>query len=374
MADVAAYMSVGAVLPDGGLNPFDYGSRLTAENGPTSVLKTPKGNAHKSCPDSRYFQEKCAHGNWRWCGGPCGKWSCEPCRDDRVKTELVPEISRAMSQAWAIGKTLKHVTLTGDADDIVTKASPEGAEAMRVKLQHFVQAQRRKGRTFEYLRVGETHKSGRVHLHLLVLMPYVSQREMEDMWGARVWVSAVGLRCPECFPGRSATPKEKRRSTIVPPPGKGSCPNCGYKVDWAIGSGNVQAVAEIAALEMSKYLTKEASIGGIKKKMNRSRGWAKLFQMKPDKMPAYCDECGDEHAFGFVGPSDRLNADYPGLPAAAGAQVAYYPRSGGPCQCWVRGDGESRWVASLSPRASSGLIDLVLPEIDYGLQPHAHRK
>jgi hypothetical protein len=137
-------------------------------------------------------------------------------------------------------------------------------------------------------------------------------------------------------------------------------------VDWSVDAGNLAAVAEIAALEMSKYLTKESGMAGIRKKMNRSRQWAKLFQVKPEKMAVHCDDCGDEHGFSFVGPSDRLDKDYPGLPAAAAAQVAYYPRSGAPCKCWDRG-ADRWWVASMAPTASSGLIDLAIPDIDYGV-------
>ena len=334
--------------------------------GPPSVLKTHSGNGRKSCPDSPYFQEQCGHGNWKWRRRPCDKWSCESCRDYRVKTELVPEISRAMSYAWAIGETLKLLTLTVPADSIAGHATQEGATAMRLKLQRFVEAQRRKGRFFEYLRVAETHKSGQIHLHLLVLMPFTAQQEIERGWGGIPFISAVGLRCPRCYPGRDASDKDKRSSTIVPPPGRGSCPTCGYTVDWSVGSGNLQAVAEIAALELSKYLTKESGMQGIRKKMNRSRGWAKLLQVKPDKMPVHCDGCGDEHGFSFVGPTDRLHKDYPGLPVGAAAKVAYYPRSGAPCKCWDRG-ADRRWVASMSPRAPTGLIDLAIPEIDYGV-------
>ncbi len=334
---------------------------------PTSLVKTLSGNAHTGCPASPYFQERCGHNGWKWRRRPCAKWSCQPCRDYRVKTELVPEISRALSYSWAIGKdALKFLTLTVPPDAVAGHATPDGAKAMRLRLQHYVQAQRRKGRVFEYLRVAETHKSGQIHLHLIVYCPYIPQREIEQDWGALVFVSAVGLRCPRCYPGRDASAKDKRASTIVPPPGRGACPTCGYTVDWSIDAGNIQAVAEIAALEMSKYLTKESGMEGIRKKMNRSRGWAKLFQVKPDKMPAHCDDCGDEHGFSFVGPSDRLHKDYPGLPAATAARVAYYPRSGGPCKCWDRG-GETRWVASMAPTPSSGLIDLAIPDIDYGL-------
>ena len=41
-------------------------------------------------------------------------------------------------------------------------------------------------------------------------------------------------------------------------------------------------LAEIVALEMSKYLTKEASMAGVRKKINRSRAWVQHCQVKPD--------------------------------------------------------------------------------------------
>ena len=138
MADVAEVL----MLRDPG------GVCYCADAGPPSVLKTHSGNARKSCPDSPYFQERCGHGNWKWRRRPCDKWSCESCRDYHVKTELVPEISRAMSYAWAIGETLKLLTLTVPADSIAGNATQEVATAMRKKLQRFVEAQRRKGRLF----------------------------------------------------------------------------------------------------------------------------------------------------------------------------------------------------------------------------------
>ena len=357
MADVAAYMAAGAVLPDGGLNPFDYGLNPTAENGPTSLVKPIRGNANigkrKGCPDGYCFQEKCSDGNWRWRWVPCEKWSCEPCREYRIKQELVPEIIEALKWASSLGLTLKFLTLTGAADDILTEASPEGAEARRLHLQHFKQSMTRKGKTFEYLRVAESHKSGRVHLHLVVVMPYIAQRELQKRWGFRVDIGSLGLKCPKCYPGRGATRKARKRSMIVPPPGKGSCSNCGHTVEWN-NPYNWAAVAEVVALEMSKYLTKEASMAGVRKRMNRSRAWGDRCQFKPEKKAVPCSECADEHAFSFVGPSNRIELEYPSVRIAATAGLAYYPTRGEPCKCWGE---DTQWIASVSPRASSGLVD-----------------
>jgi len=359
MVDVAAYMVAGAVLPDSGLNPFDYGLEDTAPNGPTYLVNPFSGNAHttkpKWCPGSPYFQEITADGNWRHIRWVCRKWTCEPCREYRIKHELMPEVVAALKWSRSLGLTLKFLTLTGRADDILTEDSREGAEARRLRLQHFKQSMTRQGKIFEYLRVAESHKSGRIHLHLVVVMPYIGQFELQKRWGFRVDIKSVGLRCPKCYPGRGASDKEKRRSTIVPPPGKGYCRNCGYTVDWD-NPYNVAQVAEIVALEMSKYLTKEASMVGVRKRMNRSRAWGKRCQVKPDKAPVFCSECADEHAFRFVGPSARLEATYPGLNLAAGARLAYYPAGGKPSKCW---GNDVDWVESVSPRASSGLLDHV---------------
>jgi len=337
MVDVAAYMGAGAVLPDRR----------------TSLVNPISGNAIKSCPDSPYFQEITGDGNWKWRRWVCRKWSCDPCREYRIKRELVPEVVAALGWAAELGYTLKHLVLTGRDDDILTEASPEGSKARRLRLQAFKLYMTRQGKPFHYLRVAESHKSGRVHLHFLVVMPYMAQRELQKRWGFRASVSAVGLRCPRCYPGRGATFKAKRRSTIVPPPGKGSCANCGYTVDWD-NPYNLARVADIVALEMSKYLTKEASMAGVRKRMNRSRAWGKRCQVKPDKMPVFCTGCGDEHAFRFVGPSARIEWDYPGVNLAAAAGVAYYPAGGKPGRCWGKG---VEWVESASPRASSGLVD-----------------
>ena len=98
-------------------------------------------------------------------------------------------------------------------------------------------------------------------------------------------------------------------------------------------------VAEIVALEMSKYLTKEASMAGVRKKINRSRAWVQHCQVKPDKVPVFCSEFAYEHAFSFVGPSARIEADYPGVNVAVTAGLASYPTCGRAVRPGVGGRG-----------------------------------
>ena len=89
MVDVAAYMGAGAVLPDRR----------------TSLVNPISGNAIKSCPDSPYFQEITGDGNWKWRRWVCRKWSCDPCREYRIKRELVPEVVAAFGWAAELGCT-----------------------------------------------------------------------------------------------------------------------------------------------------------------------------------------------------------------------------------------------------------------------------
>ena len=55
----------------------------------------------------------------------------------------------------------------------------------------------------------------------------------------------------------------------------------------------------------------------------------------------FCFECGDEHAYKFVGSAEKLAGDYPGLLKLPGdgRSVAYYPQGGRPCWCWVDWEG-----------------------------------
>jgi len=357
MVDLAAYIGAGAVLPDSESNLLDCWVEDTTPNGLTSLVKPLIANSHirkpKWCPDSPYFQEVTAGGNWRNIRWVCRKWCCDPCREYRITSEIVPEVSATLDWASSLGWTAKLLTLTAPAGGILSEASPAGCKARSRRLQHFKQEFTRKGEMFEYLSVAESHKSGRVHLHLLVVMPYVPQRVIEKRWGYRVDVKGVGLRCPKCYPGRGATREARKRSMIIPPPGRGSCSNCGHTVDWA-NPANMADVVGIVALELSKYLTKEADMAGVRKRMNRTQAWGKRCQVKRPKAPSFCPDCADEHAFRFVGPSARLELAYPGLKVAAAARVAYYPAGGAPSKCWGK---DTVWVQSVAAVASSGLMD-----------------
>ena len=103
---------------------------------------------------------------------------------------------------------------------------------------------------------------------------------------------------------------------IIPPPGKGSCQNCGYQPD------DYTEVAKYAAWEAGKYLGKaldqettgEDDRGVVKrvKNLTRSKGWPKFVkEKKPDEV---CEECGAAHKTTFVGTVEKLAEEYPGLP------------------------------------------------------------
>lgn len=335
------------------------GLRSVSRGGPPPPLQSlpdpPLGNAHKvggDCLAGSVFEVKCADGNWKWTWAPCGKWRCQPCRERRIADDLVPEVQANMVQAECEGLTLKFLTLTWQADDLGAQPTPEGAHRRKLDLQHLVQWVRRdKGEVFEYVRVPEIHKSGKVHDHLVVRMPFVRQQELSKKWKdfARgsfvVDIRAVYAKCPGCWPGPGAAEAVKARSRITPLPGTGWCANCGYRphpveLERLIALG--------AAWEIGKYLGK-APVG----KVTRSKGWVRPPELSGDGK--LCKGCGDEHTVTYVGPRLEVEAAHPGLAEALAFRMAYYPPGGSPCQCW----GEHvTWMESKG-RADQGLGDLV---------------
>ena len=189
------------------------------------------------CKDGNWFQQTCGHDNWKWTWAPCDKWSCEPCHRRRIRNEITPEIILALALAEERGETLKFITLTAKDGYLGGEPSREGAERRRLDFQHLAQWIRRAGDTFEYLKVAELTKRGRVHTHALVIMPYIQQKALSAYWmkitggSYIVDIEAVGMKCPNCWPGRNASRWRRKQSIIIPPPGKGSCQNCGYEPD-----------------------------------------------------------------------------------------------------------------------------------------------
>jgi len=345
--------------------------------GLTSLVTKEKDNAHKlkrkSCPEKIIFQEVNGHGCWRFSGRPCDRWTCEPCYQWRLETELVPEITEGLEWAKETGETLKFYTLTYRASDLAAAQDFEGKKRRRLDLAHYAQLLRRKGYRFEYLKVVEAHKSGKIHMHLLVMAPFIPQKFLSEAWSRCtrgtsrvVHVEAAFMKCPRCYPGKHATAQEKKRSHIVPPPGRGECLSCGFRP----GSGDYYAAgmdaAKEIAWEVAKYLSKELAGRQDKsrvKKLTRSKGWKERCVRKDQAEPlGICDHCGVKHIRHFVGKLPTLVKEGFGVLEDIGRdyKVAYYPRGKGPSLCW----GEDIvWLESKVDGWGHGLVDQVGPSL-----------
>jgi len=320
---------------------------------PTSLVTQYGTNAHKSkpygqdlkrseCPSPVLFTEACGHGELRPWLRPCDKWTCIPCCSWRVETEIKPEIVRGIEWARRKGQTLKFYTFTWKAEDEAAATNKSAAQRRRKDVAHFVQQIRREnGRdSFEYLRVTENHKSGRVHLHMLVVAPFLLQAELSQQWenntrGAhRVYVEAVGMKCPNCWPGKKATQAEKRKHMIIPPPGKGKCESCG--LEPAHDGFTDQDVAKAAAKELGKYLSKSVPVSylsskGRRQPIARSKGW--LRECKPDQSAQEseppCNSCHVTHTYRAVWKNEFLAEHL--LAAAIAGEILNHTSL---CACW----------------------------------------
>jgi hypothetical protein len=256
-----------------------------------------------------------------------------------------------MGWARRKGWTAKFMTFTWKSSDLAAGTTREAATRRRLDVAHFVAwFRRRYGKdSFEYLRVAENHQSGKVHLHLVVVAPFVLQADLSKQWeiNARgAWkldVEAIGMKCPNCWPGPGATRAEKRRSMIVPPPGKGKCRGCGYRPDWSRGD---VVVAEMAAKELGKYLSKSVPVSylgsrGRRQPIARSKGWLKeCGSVQPPVEPEpVCKSCHVPHRMEVV---RRDDPEYKMLLEVA-EEGGYLFGEHGPCGCWD-------WRKSLAER------------------------
>jgi len=343
----------------------DVAEVLSLRIGPDAVtaaspsLVTEYGtNAHKSkpfgqdlkrseCPFPVLFTEACGHGELRPWLRPCDKWVCVPCCAWRVETEIKPEIVKGIEWARRKGQTLKFYTFTWKSKDEAAGTTKSAAQRRRKDVAHFVQQIRREnGRdNFEYLRVAENHKSGKIHLHMIVSAPYLPQAELSRQWqqntrGAfRVNVEAVGMKCPNCWPGKQATQAEKNKHMIIPFPGKGRCESCG--LEPAHDGFTDQDVAKAAAKELGKYLSKSVPVSylsskGRRQPIARSKGW--LRECKPDQPDQEpeppCNSCHVTHTFRAVWKNEFL-AEHLLAAAIAGELLNHSSR----CECWPDAPG-----------------------------------
>lgn len=366
-----------------GMISFKEIARFQEESGAaadfSSVLTGAKDNAHNieqdsagrkkrpRCPNALIFQEVNAAGCWIWRVAPCERWVCEACYEWRLETELIPEIVQALAWGKETGWTLKFLTLTYLDTDLGAQPTEEGRDRRRKDLAHFKQSLKRKGISFEYLKIVESHKSGKIHMHFLVMMPYVHQPLLVAAWrGATrgtsriVDIEAAAMKCPRCYPGRKAPRKEKRRSMIVPPPGRAECLCCGYQPDWV--SFVTGEVAEDIAKELAKYLTKELSVSEDKlrvKKLTRSKLWTVRCVPRDslEQPAATCSTCQGPHRLEFVGKAATLVREGCELleDIKRDEPVVYYPAGGVLVNCW--GD-RAVVVESWSQVAELGLVDV----------------
>lgn len=246
------------------------------------------------CPQAVWMWERCpTTKSYKRTVAPCGRWGCEPCRKARLSNELSPEIQANMKRAGGAGRMLKLLTLTFTAEEPAGENSGEGQRLRMLELQHFIQWGRRKYGRVEYLRVAETHKSGRVHLHLLIDIPYIPQRELQSQWGRRVFIEAIFVRCEKCWPGREGSDAAKARARVMrQADGVWRCRN-GHTANRDLAH---RRFAISAAWEIGKYMSKQSDVG----RMSRSRNWIKA-------VPPMPEETG--HEFDFGGPAVGLVTD-----------------------------------------------------------------
>jgi len=326
------------------------------------------------CRNGRLMMESTTHGR-RYFRARCKERTCEDCSAFKVRTEFIPQVQLAFAHAQKQGMTLKFVTYTWSSNDIGSEDSPEGRERRQKDHNHLAQTLRRKGHVYEYIRVPEYHKSGAVHIHAICVMPYFNQRELSDIWkghtrGSSVMVDirAIGMRCPRCWPGKYAPDKEKRQSYIVPPPGKASCPNCGFQPDP--GELN-EAVVKWSVFELSKYLSK-AVAGNV----SRSKLWQQFakevrgeldepeLESEPEPVNDFpktfydvsmrtedqtngdagesvdvCLCCGERHRFDYLGDTEM----FPIQARSAEKNEVFYPPGVDPelCFCFSR---KANWI------------------------------
>jgi len=227
-------------------------------------------------PCGGWLRELCGHRKVRWHPLKCHQWTCEQCAPGKLM-EFLERLHGAYRVSEEKGWTLKFVTLTW-AEDVTKKQ-------VRLHLAHLVQAIRRKYGYCEYAKVPEWTKNRRIHLHLAMIMPYIPQKALSNMW--RKYAGAPNV--------------------------------------W------ITAVQDVNRLrnELGKYLAK-----GPAGKVTYSRQFPEAVPLATVK-PGVCNSCNQEHTFIFIThaeaekhfPLEVLGRDTPGL--------AVRPTGGTTaCGCW----------------------------------------
>lgn len=310
----------------------------------TSLVTPPQRNAHSRplirCPHSILFMHWCSHLNRRWVRKPCHRWRCQACGITRLYQELLPEIALAYRAAADSGWTLKLITLPWWSGDVGSQDSPAGQKRRRLDLAHFKQALKRDNIRFDYLRVVELHKAGTVHLHLLVVCPYIRQADLSTRWQAAtrgssiVDIQPIGFKCPRCWDSSIKNRKLRRQRIIVLVPGhpEAICSNCALSVPAADA---IERTVKGALWEIGKYLVKYP-VG----KLTRSKGWLPFHSqalaiLKQDNTKPACSHCPKPHRTMFY-TERRAEEDFPDEYMEIAIGLPGHPFIYGKCDCWHR--------------------------------------
>lgn len=158
--------STSASAPGGALSLIPV--RAVHTKSTTTAVATP----HRT-PCAGWILQTCPHCNYRWIPLFCHSWRCPVCGPLK-RACLTARLCHAFRSVEDGDRRLKLVTLTfrHDVDKTFLQRS----------MQHLVQALRRKYGLFEYARFPERTRRGRIHVHLVVMCPFIPQKTLKEAW------------------------------------------------------------------------------------------------------------------------------------------------------------------------------------------------
>lgn len=164
------------------------GASVGIEGGPEASLVSPTNNSESSkakCDNWFIIRGECGHENVRYRMVPCGRRSCPVC-GPVGRRRIAERIALGVKQFWPCSWIVLTFKET-DAED------PAWKKVAVRKVAYFVKQLRAiVGEEMQYAQTFELTKKGRLHCNLICgPWKYISQRELQRMWGARVWVERV---------------------------------------------------------------------------------------------------------------------------------------------------------------------------------------
>lgn len=150
-----------------------------------------------SCPDGGWLKGVCEeHATIRWVKMSCKRRTCPVCGQAR-RSRIAWRIAEGISALGGEGKLGGAGWFVGTFDRPIDKA-----EAVRISNQFVQWLNRFIGRTFKYkaewAKVWERHRSGRLHLNLIISpWRYIPHSLLKCKWhtfggGIKTWVTRVG--------------------------------------------------------------------------------------------------------------------------------------------------------------------------------------